>query len=114
MNARSRNTCRFLPCLALIVAQAAMFSTYAADANGNPGQFSAADFKFAKAAASGEAMEVNLGKIAATKASSPAVQQFGQRMVTDHGKAGQDLAQLGTRKGASLPSQPTAGQQREI
>ena len=35
-------------------------------------------------------------------------------MVTDHGKAGQALAQIASRKGAMLPAQPTAAQQKEI
>jgi putative membrane protein len=58
-------------------------------------------------------MEVSLGKVAADKAANPAVREFGQRMVTDHGKAGQDLAKIASSKGASLPSEPAAGQQKE-
>src|SRR5271170_4576949 len=53
-----------------------------------PGQLTPSDYKFAKEAARGGLMEVNLGKIAAQKSANPVVQQFGQRMVTDHGKAG--------------------------
>jgi putative membrane protein len=58
-------------------------------------------------------MEVSLGKVAAVKSVNPAVRQFGQRMVTDHGKAGEDLAKIASSKGASLPSEPTAGHQKE-
>jgi len=58
-------------------------------------------------------MEVTLGKVAAGKSVNPAVRQFGQRMVTDHGKAGEDLAKIASGKGASLPSEPTAAHQKE-
>jgi putative membrane protein len=114
MNTNYRNTRRFLFYLTVVVGQLALCSAYAADTTENPGQFSAADYKFAKAAASGGIMEVTLGKLAAEKSVSPPIQQFGQRMVTDHGKAGQALGQIASRKGAVLPSQPTASQQKEI
>ena len=105
---------RMLLGAALIVAQAALVSTYAGETSENRGQLSAADYKFAKAAACGGTMEVNLGKLAAEKSSNVSVQQFGQRMVTDHGKAGQELEQIASRKGASLPTQLTTGHQKEI
>src|SRR5438477_9018471 len=46
-----------------------------------------ADEKFIKDAAMGGQAEVELGRLASTKASNPDVKQFGQRMVDDHGKA---------------------------
>ena len=107
-------TFRVLPCAALIIAQAAQVSAYASDTTENRGQLSAADYKFARAAACGGAMEVSLGKLAAEKSANVAVQQFGQRMVTDHGKAGQELEQIASRKGATLPTQPSAWHQKEI
>jgi putative membrane protein len=103
-----------LPGLAMMMVQMALVSTHAADAKDNPSQFSASDCEFAKAAASGGMMEVNLGKIALEKSTNAAVLQFGQRMVTEQGKAGQDLQRLAARKGATLPSEPTAEQQKEI
>jgi putative membrane protein len=113
MNTNYRNRCLVLSCLVLGFAQAAPVSVFAAEANEIRGQLSAADYKFAKAAASGGMMEVSLGKLAADKSLNPAVRQFGQRMVTDHGKVGQDLAKIASSKGASLPSEPTAVQQKE-
>ena len=59
-------------------------------------------------------LEVNLGHMAADNSHNPAVQQFGQRMVADHGKAGQNLQQIAATKGASLPAQLTAKQQKEV
>jgi putative membrane protein len=103
-----------LSCLALLVGQLALVSSQAADPNDNKGQFSSSDYKFAKTAAAGGMTEVNLGKIASEKSGNPAIQQFGQQMVTDHGKAGQQLQQIATSKGATLPTAPTAAQQKEI
>jgi putative membrane protein len=107
-----RNICGVL--LALSLAPGALISTRASDTAENRGQLSAADYKFAKEAASGGMMEVSLGKVAAENSSNPAVQQFGQRMVTDHGKAGTELARIASRRGASLPVALTASQQKEI
>lgn len=114
MNTQYRKTSRAVSCLAALLLQGALLSTYAGDAAENRGQLSAADYKFAKAAACGGMTEVNLGRIAAEKSANVAVQQFGQHMVMDHGKAGQDLQALAARKGATLPSEPSAAQQKEI
>jgi len=103
-----------LPCVALLLASMAFVSTRAADTNENAGQFSATDYKFAREAATGGMLEVNLGHIAATNSQNTAVQQFAQRMVNDHGKAGLDLAAIAARKGATLPAEVTARQQKEI
>src|SRR3954467_6291880 len=48
---------------------------------------SSSDSKFVKAAAEGGLMEVELGRIAASKGTNPDVKTFGQRMVDDHSKA---------------------------
>jgi putative membrane protein len=103
-----------LPVLGLIVAQAAVISAYAADSDENRGQLSTGDYKFAREAATGGTFEVTLGNEAATKSSNTAVQQFGQHMVQDHGKAGQDLAQIASRKGAAWPSELPARKQKEV
>jgi putative membrane protein len=103
-----------LPCLAMLAAQLTLTSAYASDSAENRGEFSASDYKFAKEAALGGMFEVNLGNVAAANSSNPQVQQFGQRMVADHGKAGQDLAQIASAKGATLPSQLSKKQQKEV
>jgi putative membrane protein len=103
-----------LPALAMLVAQMAFVTAQAADANENPGQLSAADYKFAKEAACGGMFEVQLGNMAASNSKNNQVQEFGLRMVKDHGKAGQDLTQIASNKGATLPSQLSSRQQREV
>ncbi|MGE3958815.1 MAG: DUF4142 domain-containing protein [Vicinamibacterales bacterium] len=48
--------------------------------------------------------EVELGKLATAKAQSQEVKQFAQRMVTDHGKANEELKSLAQRKNIALPT----------
>ncbi len=48
--------------------------------------------------------EVRLGEIASKNGSSDAVKEFGQRMVTDHSKANNELMQLAQSKGVTLPT----------
>jgi putative membrane protein len=56
--------------------------------------------------------EVELGQLAAGKASSDAVKQFAQRMVTDHSKANGELKTLVQRKGLTLPTELDAKHQQ--
>jgi putative membrane protein len=60
---------------------------------------------FVREAAIGGMAEVELGQLAAGKASSDAVKQFAQRMVTDHSKANGELKTLVQRKGLTLPTE---------
>jgi putative membrane protein len=48
--------------------------------------------------------EVEHGRLAQQNAASNDVKQFGQRMVNDHGKAGDELKNLATRKQITLPT----------
>jgi putative membrane protein len=50
--------------------------------------------------------EVELGKLASEKASNAKVKAFGQRMATDHGKAGDELKSLAATKQITLPTMP--------
>ena len=65
----------------------------------------AADQNFAKAATEGGAAEVKLGQLAASKGQNQKVKDFGQRMVTDHGKAGDELKTITDRKGIMVSSE---------
>ena len=62
------------------------------------------DTDFAVAAADGGMLEVQLGTLAATNASSPEVKKFAQMMVDDHTKAYDELKALASQKGISLPA----------
>ena len=59
---------------------------------------------FAMKAADGGMAEVEMGKLAAQKASSDRVKQFGQKMVDDHTKANNDLKQAASQAGIELPA----------
>lgn len=65
---------------------------------------------FAREAAQGGLAEVQMGRLAAERATSPAVKQFGQQMVEDHSKAGNELTQLAARKNLQLPTDVSAEQ----
>jgi len=59
-------------------------------------------------------MEVKLGELAKEKGSSQAVKDFGQRMVTDHSKANEELKQIISNKGAALPVESTHKETSEM
>jgi putative membrane protein len=59
--------------------------------------------EFMANAARGGMLEVQLGNLAAQKASSADVKQFGERMATDHGQLGQKLQQLASNLNVTLP-----------
>ncbi|MBV8458886.1 MAG: DUF4142 domain-containing protein [Acetobacteraceae bacterium] len=54
-------------------------------------------------AAIGGMAEVSAGKLASQKGGAPSVREFGQRMVTDHSKANDQLANLARADNIPLP-----------
>jgi putative membrane protein len=74
---------------------------------------SAGSESFLKQAAAAGMAEVELGQLGSTKATRPEVKDFAQMMVTDHGKANDELKQLASQKNVTLPSEPTAAQKAE-
>ena len=67
-------------------------------------RMAAADNTFATKAAEGGMAEVRLGNLAKTNASNLGVKSFGERMVTDHTKANDELKSIASKKGVELPS----------
>lgn len=63
---------------------------------------------FMMKAAQGGMAEVELGKMAASKAQSPEVKAFAQRMVTDHTKANTELKAVAAKMNATLPTDVSA------
>ncbi len=62
------------------------------------------DRKFMDKAAQGGMAEVELGQLAEQNGQSAEVKAFGKRMVHDHSKANDQLKQLASQKGVSLPT----------
>jgi putative membrane protein len=67
-------------------------------------ELAASDRTFVTHAAHSGLAEVELGRLAADKASNADVKQFGQRMVDDHSKANDELKGLAARKSVTLPT----------
>jgi putative membrane protein len=86
--------------LALMLSSGALF---AADKEAR-GQLTSSDYKFVTDATRGSMEEVQLGEVAKQKAGSPAVREFGEKMVTDHQKANDNLKQIVQKKGALVPT----------
>lgn len=62
-------------------------------------------------AASGGMAEVEMGNLAARKATDPKVKEFGQRMADDHTKANNELKSVVSSKGVTLPDRIDAKDQ---
>ncbi len=62
------------------------------------------DRQFVVDAAQGGMAEVSLGQMAAQRATSDAVKQYGQRMVREHTQANTELMRLATQKRVTLPT----------
>jgi putative membrane protein len=67
-------------------------------------QSGSADVEFILKAAEGGMAEVELGRVASERAATDEVKKFGQRMVDDHGKGGEELKVIAQSRGISLPS----------
>src|SRR5512133_1725625 len=71
---------------------------------GEGSSLSAKDKTFMRKAAKGGMMEVAMGKVAEQNGQSDDVKSFGKRMVTDHGKANDELKSIAEKKGVKLPT----------
>lgn len=65
---------------------------------------SSADTEFMNKAAQGGMAEVELGRMASTKAQNAEVKQFGQQMTADHTRANNELKTLAAGKNVTLPT----------
>jgi len=72
-----------------------------------------ADMNFAMKAAQGGMAEVQMGQLAAQKATNPDVKSFGQLMVDDHTKANDDLKSVAQGENITLPTSLNAKDQAE-
>lgn len=77
-------------------------------------QVGSADTAFAQKAAQGGMAEVKLGQLAVQNGASDQVKQFGQRMVDDHSKAGDELMGLAAQENLTLPMSLDAKDQTTV
>ena len=70
---------------------------------------SAKDKRFMNEAAKGGMMEVEWGKLAAQNGNHADVKKFGNRMVTDHSKANEELTTLAREENVQLPAVKAPG-----
>lgn len=80
-------------------------ATTTGDSGGTISALSPDDKEFVTKAGMGGLYEVQTGNLALQKAASADVKAFAQRMVTDHGNANAELAQLATTKGVALAAE---------
>jgi putative membrane protein len=71
---------------------------------------SSPDADFYKKAAEGGMAEVDMGKVAQSKATNSSVKDFGAMMVSDHSAANDKLKALAASKSIDLPSSPSMDQ----
>jgi putative membrane protein len=63
------------------------------------------DNRFMMEAAAGGLAEVELGRMASTKAANAEVKQFAEMMVQDHSKANDELKSIAANKGVKIPAE---------
>ncbi len=80
----------------------------------NNSKLSGADERFVKEAAEGGMLEVELGKLAADKATNDEVKAFGRRMQEDHSKANEELKKIADINNVKLPSALEGKQKRTL
>lgn len=71
----------------------------------------ASDNSFVRKAAEANYAEIQMGKLAQDKGTNPAVKDFGQRMVTDHTKAYDQLKPIASKDNVTMPDKMNAKDQ---
>ncbi|WP_367867243.1 DUF4142 domain-containing protein [Pedobacter sp. WC2423] len=72
------------------------------------------DAEFATKAAVGGMAEVGLGKLALTKATNTQLKEFAKMMVSDHGKANEELMLIAKQKNITLPAAVDEDHQKKM
>ena len=102
-----RRTVKLLALFATCSLLASPFVALAAGAE-KTSSLSSQDKQFITKAARAGYAEVAAGKLASSKATDPEVKRFGEQMVQDHTKAGDELKQIAETKGVAVAIEPDA------
>jgi putative membrane protein len=103
-----------LMCVAMLAATATAQNSNSSTTtrkNSNMSSVSSSDKKFAWTAAAGGMAEVEMARLALTKASSDTVKQYAQKMIDDHTASNAELMQIASAKNITLPTAPDAKMQ---
>jgi len=73
---------------------------------------SSADNKFIQQATQHGLAEVQMGQLIVQNAQNAELKSFGQRLITDHNQANQQLAQIAAQKSVTIPTQADATHQQ--
>src|SRR5947208_3451166 len=98
---------RTLIIAAAVASPVAHWSAFAADTKATTSSastLSKKDVHFINDAAEGGMMEIHMGELGQQKGQSADVKSFAARLVSDHTKANDELKQLASSKGVTLPS----------
>jgi len=98
----------------VIVSNTNTMTNMPANSNVSSANANAAGDPFLTEAASGGMAEVELGKIASSKAQNAEVKKFAEMMVTDHTKGNDELKALAVKKNVTVPATPMAKHQAVI
>lgn len=91
-----------------------MTSFNAAAADEQHGQLDKKDYKFLEEVSKANANEIALGQLAAEKSTLPAVKDYADKMVKAHTMSNEEVTKLISQKGATLPTEATAADTREM
>jgi putative membrane protein len=83
-------------------------TTMSGNSNSQAMALSSTDRKFMMQAAAGGISEVEMARLALEKAASQDVKKYAQQMIDDHTKANEELMQIASQKGVTLPTTPDA------
>ncbi|HEX4327416.1 MAG TPA: DUF4142 domain-containing protein [Burkholderiales bacterium] len=94
--------------LSRLLGAAVLGALCSAYAYADSGKLHANDWSWMEKVARADAAEIRAGQLAQSKAVSPQVRAFAEKMVADHTKTSTELKALASDKGVFLPDEPDA------
>ena len=117
MNTIRQSTPRTRATLAALTLALVAGAAHAADdpmTTATGGKIQSADRKFVTMAAISDMTEIEASKLAQTKATSPAVKEFGMMMIADHEKSSAELKSISGSKTVTPPGNVDKAHQKDL